>query len=260
MKRQVSNFDQLAKTNQVLDNLELINTKGGYEDTFTPGDDLLSGPGAVTAYLSQVFGMPVTSSEDAAGNWMISIGSGPPIPLTFSLNEVNITTDGSVRNNSTGGVYYTGWQEWLTQGNSGGGSGGGGNVGGGGGHDGGTETPTTDSELSSNPTFKMDMFGTSTWTEDLSYLGTYNLLASIQDNKGITSNILGYIPNVGSQIISQAMTFQNMTWSQMQGDLVNSGYEGTVTIRYIVPSQIGTAIVELVDRDGNVIASGYGLF
>lgn len=82
--------------------------------------------GYITNYLSQAFGQPVISTTDAMGNWMISIGNNAPIPLTFSLNEVNISNNGNVQNKYTGQNYYTGWSQWLNDGSGKGGNGRGG--------------------------------------------------------------------------------------------------------------------------------------
>ncbi len=71
----------------------------------------LIGSGDVTNYLSDLFGVPVTSSVDAFGNWTISINGGTPIPLTFSLAEVQITATGKVIDSLNANEIYgnSGW-------------------------------------------------------------------------------------------------------------------------------------------------------
>lgn len=68
----------------------------------------LNNSGSVTKYLSDLLGVPVTSSVDTLGNWTISINGYPPIPLTFSLDEVQITATGKVVSTINNGELYGG--------------------------------------------------------------------------------------------------------------------------------------------------------
>lgn len=69
--------------------------------------------GSVTQWLSELFGVPVTSSIDAFGNWSISVNGGANVPLTFSLNEVQITATGRVISTISADEIYGGSGSWA---------------------------------------------------------------------------------------------------------------------------------------------------
>jgi len=137
-------------------------------------------------------------------------------------------------------------------GGTGGGGTGGGTGSGGDGNTGGGTTPLPS-------TTSIDIFGTFVGTQVMTHLQAYNMISDIQTHNGILTNILGYCPSWGAQVMGQAITFQNMSWSNLEGDLINSGYNGNVTFRLTVGSQYGNSIAELLDANGNVISTAYGI-
>lgn len=76
----------------------------------------LTASGEVTDFLSELFGKPVTSSVDEFGNWVISIDGGAPIPLSFNLAEIVVTSSGKVLKKSDGSQLYGGPGGWAPSG------------------------------------------------------------------------------------------------------------------------------------------------
>ncbi len=98
-------FEQLEAEMEVLSKEQKQFFSGGY-----------SSSGEITDSLSNFFGKPVTSSVDAYGNWMISIGGSSPIPLTFGLSEVTVTATGGVTSSS--GQSFASFQQFFSSSNS----------------------------------------------------------------------------------------------------------------------------------------------
>lgn len=124
MKRgnQLFTIEMLETQVYVLSREEQMRIKGGVGIFTHENGNENGGSGPITDYLSGLFGKNVNSSQDVAGNWMISIGGAPPITLTFQLNEVTITEKGKVTNKDNGYTYYNNFDQWIIKANGGGGN------------------------------------------------------------------------------------------------------------------------------------------